>query len=38
MWVSENFWNLDKKIEYYGGIFLINEDKNRHSVLSFHLV
>ena len=35
---GENFWNLDKKIEYLWWNILIYKDKNRHSVLSFDLV
>ena len=35
---GENFWNLDKKFEYRIVKILIYKDKNRHSVLPFHLV
>ena len=35
---GENFWNLDKKIEYLWWNILIYKDKNRHSILPFHLV
>ena len=35
---GENFWNLDKKIEYLWWNILIYKDKNGHSVLSFHLL
>ena len=30
---GENFWNLDKKIEYLWWNILIYKDKNRHSIL-----
>ena len=35
---GEKFWNLDKKIEYLWWNILIYKDKNRHSILPFHLV
>ena len=35
---GENFWNLDKKFEYRIVKILIHKDKNRQSVLPFHLV
>ena len=36
--LSCNFWNSDKKIEYLWWNILIYKDKNRHSILPFHIV
>ena len=38
MYASENFWNLEVKIEYLRWNVLIYKDKNKRVVISFHHV